>query len=103
MSMDVGWLLSTRPVRGARVAPWIRLVAATVFIVFGVGKFSAHASEVASFRGYGLPSPDAFVYGIGVLELAGGVLLGAGAMTRLAAIVLMGDMLGAVAVSGIGE
>jgi uncharacterized membrane protein YphA (DoxX/SURF4 family) len=78
-------------------------VAAIVFIVFGAGKFSAHASELASFRSYGLPSPDAFVYAIGVLELTGGVMLAAGALTRLAAVVLIGDMLGAVAVSGIGE
>lgn len=74
-----------------------------MFIIFGVGKFSTHASEVTSFRGYGLPSPDAFVYAIGLLELAGGVLLAAGALTRLAALVLMGDMVGAVAVSGIGK
>jgi uncharacterized membrane protein YphA (DoxX/SURF4 family) len=85
------------------LAPWVRLAAAIVFIIFGGGKFTAHANELASFRTYGLPSPDAFVYGIGVLELAGGVLLAAGALTRLAAIVLMADMIGAVAVSGIGE
>jgi uncharacterized membrane protein YphA (DoxX/SURF4 family) len=85
------------------LAPWVRLAAAIVFMIFGVGKFSAHANELASFRSYGLPSPDAFVYGIGVLELTGGVLLAAGALTRLAAIVLMGDLIGAIAVSGIGE
>jgi putative oxidoreductase len=79
------------------------LAAAVVFISFGVGKFSAHASEVASFRSYGLPSPDVFVYAIGVVELVGGVLLAAGLLTRLAAVALAGDMIGAVAVSGIGE
>jgi uncharacterized membrane protein YphA (DoxX/SURF4 family) len=101
--LDVSWLLGTRPVRAARWAPWVRLGAAIVFIIFGVGKFSAHANELASFRSYGLPSPDAFVYAIGVLELVCGALLAAGALTRLAAIVLLGDMIGAVAVSGIGE
>jgi len=46
-----------------------------VFVVFGVGKFTNHASELASFHQYGLPAPDAFVYVIGVVELVGGVLL----------------------------
>jgi putative oxidoreductase len=44
-----------------------------------------------------------FVYAIGVVELVGGVLLAAGALTRLAAIALAGDMIGAVALAGIGE
>jgi putative oxidoreductase len=74
-----------------------------VFIVFGVAKFTAHADEVASFETYGLPSPDAFVYAIGVLEIAGGLMLLAGLLTRLVALALAGDMVGAIIVSGIGE
>jgi putative oxidoreductase len=72
-------------------------------IVFGVGKFAAHASELASFRSYGLPAPEAFVYAIGVLEIGGGLLLASGTLTRLAALALAGDMIGAIAVAGIGE
>jgi putative oxidoreductase len=74
-----------------------------VFVVFGIGKFTAHASELQSFRGYGLPAPDAFVYAIGVLELVGGTMIGLGGLTRLAAIVLAGDMIGAIAVAGVGR
>lgn len=81
----------------------IRIVAGAIFVVFGVGKFSAHASEVDSFKTYGLPSPDAFVYAIGVLEIAGGLLLILGVLVRPAALALAGDMVGAIAVSGIKE
>ena len=89
--------------RAATVVAVLRVAAAIVFIVFGVGKFSQHGSEVASFEQYGLPSPDAFVYAIGVLEIGGGLLLLAGLLTRPAALALAGDMIGAIAVSGFGE
>jgi uncharacterized membrane protein YphA (DoxX/SURF4 family) len=74
-----------------------------VFLVFGAGKFVNHASELASFRHYALPAPDAFVYLIGALELSGGALLAIGRLIRPAALLLAGDMLGAIAVSGIGR
>jgi uncharacterized membrane protein YphA (DoxX/SURF4 family) len=81
----------------------IRSVAAVVFVVFGAGKFVNHAAELASFRQYALPAPEAFVYGIGVLEIAGGLLLASGVLIRLAALALAGDMIGAIVVSGIGR
>lgn len=85
-----GWLLAL-----------VRIASGVVFVTFGAGKFVSHASEVASFRGYGLPWPDAFVYVIGVLELAGGILLLLGLGTRLVALLLAGDMVGAIVASGI--
>jgi putative oxidoreductase len=84
-----------------RAALFVRLAAGVVFLVFGAGKFVNHGSEVDSFRDYGLPSPDAFVYAIGVVEVAGGLLLITGVATRLAALVLAGDMVGAIVASGI--
>lgn len=81
----------------------VRLVAGVVFIVFGIGKFSRHAAEVDSFDSYGLPAPDAFVYAVGVLEVVGGLLLVAGLATRLVALLLAANMVGAIVVSGIGE
>jgi putative oxidoreductase len=74
-----------------------------VFLAFGAGKFVSHASEVASFRTYGLPAPDAFVYAIGAVEILGGALLIAGLATRIASLVLSGDMVGAIIVSGIAR
>lgn len=91
-------------VRGvARWASPVRWVSGAVFVVFGVGKFSRHSQEVESFESYGLPAPDAFVYLVGVLEIGGGLLLIAGLLTRLVALVLAGNMLGAIVVSGLGE
>ncbi|MEA2387762.1 MAG: hypothetical protein QOG41_535, partial [Thermoleophilaceae bacterium] len=48
-------------------------------------------------------SPDAFVYAIGVLEIAGGLLLVAGLLVSLVALALAGDMVGAIIVSGIKQ
>jgi putative oxidoreductase len=94
-------LAGPRDGRPATAALVVRVLAGLVFISFGVGKFSHHADEVASFIEYGLPSPDAFVYAIGVLELAGGLMLVLGLGTRVAAFLLACDMVGAIAVSGI--
>lgn len=81
----------------------LRLAAGGVFVVFGVGKFVNHASELASFKMYGLPAPEVFVLAIGVIEVIGGLLLIAGLLTRPAAAVLAGDMVGAIVVSGIAR
>lgn len=84
----------------ATTAVVVRIVSGLVFVVFGIGKFAAHAHEVESFRDYGLPSPDLFVYAIGAIELCGGVLLLLGLLTRVAAVVLAGNMIGAISTAG---
>lgn len=91
------------PARGRRAALALtaRLGAGAVFVAFGAGKFASHAAEADSFERYGLPHPDTFVYAIGALELVGGALLIVGLATRLAALGLAGDMVGAIIVSGI--
>jgi putative oxidoreductase len=81
----------------------LRLLAGGVFVVFGIGKFTDHASELASFRAYGLPAPDVLVVIVGLIELFGGSLLIAGVLTRPAALVLAGNMVGAIVVSGIAK
>jgi len=81
----------------------LRLLSGGIFVVFGIGKFVNHGSELASFKSYGLPAPEAFVIVIGVIELVGGLLLIAGVVTRPAALVLAGDMIGAIVVSGIAK
>jgi len=81
----------------------LRLTSGGVFVVFGIGKFVNHASELASFKTYGLPAPEAFVVMIGLIELVGGVLVMTGVLTRPAALVLAGDMIGAIVVSGIAK
>src|SRR6516164_467222 len=81
----------------------LRLLSGGVFVVFGIGKFVNHSSELASFKAYGLPAPEAFVVLIGVVEFVGGLLLIAGVLTRPAALVLAGDMVGAIVVSGLAK
>jgi putative oxidoreductase len=81
----------------------LRLVSGGLFVAFGAGKFLRHASELASFKTYGLPAPEAIVIVIGVIELIGGLLLIAGLLVRPAALVLAGDMIGAILVSGIAK
>ncbi len=96
----------TGRVRVKPVPRWVhgtRWAAAIVFVVFGASKFVDHASELASFRHYGLPAPGAFAYAIGVLEIAGGVFLASGVLVRAAALALAVDMTGAILVSGIGD
>jgi putative oxidoreductase len=80
-----------------------RIVAGLIFLGFGIAKFVNHRVEVDSFETYDLPSPDVFVYVIGGIEVVGGLLLVLGIAARLAALVLAGDMVGAIVVSGIAE
>ena len=97
--------LSSPGALSERAAGWgltlIRWAGGVIFVVFGIGKFVNHASETSSFVAYGLPSPGAFADGIGALELVGGVMLVLGCATRAAAILLAGDMVGAIIVSGL--
>jgi len=89
-SRRAGWALTaTRWASGA------------VFLAFGAGKFVNHASEASSFQAYGLPWPNLFTDMIGVLELVGGVMLAVGFATRAVAVLLAGDMIGAIVVSGL--
>ena len=78
----------------ATAALLVRLAAGVVLVVFGVGKFVIYDEEVASFTRYGLPAPEVIVYVIGVVELVGGLLFLAGLVTRPAALMIVGNMLG---------
>ena len=77
-----------------------RLVAGAVFLGFSVGKFARHGAESAALDRYGLPYPDAFTYGVGVVELVGGAMLVLGLGTRIAALALAFDMVGAITTAG---
>lgn len=87
----------------ARALLALRVISGGVFVVFGVGKFVNHAAELASFKSYGLPVPGLFVIAIGVIELVGGALLIFGRFLRSTALVLAGDMVGAIIISGVAN
>ena len=74
-----------------------------MFLIFGVSKFVNHAAELASFRHYPVPAPGTLVYAVGVIEISGGLLLAIGLLTRLTALALAADMLGAIVVSGLAR
>ena len=87
----------------ARALMALRVLSGVIFVVFGIGKFVSHASELASFRSYGLPVPGLLVIAVGVIEIGGGALLISGRLVRPTALVLAGDMIGAIVVSGVAK
>lgn len=98
--MELRRLLLPRPGRVGRVAAALRVVAGAIVLGAGVGKFADHASEAAAFEDFGLPSPSAFAYAIGVVETAGGLLLLLGLAARPAALMLAGNYAGAIVTAG---
>lgn len=84
----------------AIVATAIRLVAGVIFVSFGVGKFTDHASEVTSFIHYGVPLAAASVWAVGLVETIGGLMLVLGVFTRWAAAALAADMIGVIVTAG---
>src|SRR4029453_9180450 len=44
------------------VALVVRVVAGSLFIAFGIGKFADHMKEAIDFQSYGVPLPDVAVY-----------------------------------------
>jgi putative oxidoreductase len=96
----VALVLAPTPPAAALPAFVVRVVAGGIFVAFGQSKFVHHARESRAFDRYGLPGPDAFVYATGTLELALGVALLLGLLTRLTALGLVGNMVGAIATGG---
>jgi putative oxidoreductase len=81
----------------------IRVVAGAVFVSVSTGKFLDHMQEAVDFKSYGIPVPDAAVYVVGALELVGGLLLVLGLFTRVAALLLAANMVGAISTAGVME
>jgi|SRR5579862_3135188 len=75
---------------------FIRILVGGVFVVAGADKLTEHSKHVIDFTRWDLPSPSAFVYVVGGLEIVCGVLLVIGLAPRLAALLLAIDMVGAL-------
>ena len=75
----------------------VRLIVSGVFLSEGIQKFLFPAElGVGRFVKIGIPSPEVMAPFVGVVEIAGGALLLAGFLTRLAAIPLIIDMVVAI-------
>jgi putative oxidoreductase len=78
----------------------LRIAIGLVFIGTGVQKLSDREASNAHFDHWGLPSPSTAVLVISGLEIVCGVLILLGLATRLGALLLCLDMLGAAATAG---
>jgi putative oxidoreductase len=78
----------------------LRIAVGVVFIGAGVQKLSDRATATAHFDHWGLPSPSTFSAIVAVVEVVCGLLVLLGLATRLGALILCIDMLGAVATAG---
>jgi putative oxidoreductase len=96
----VALILAPTPPAASLPAFDVRVVAGGIFVGFGQSKFVHHAREARAFDRYGLPAPDVFTYATGSLELVLGIALLLGLLTRLTALGLAGNMVGAIATGG---
>jgi uncharacterized membrane protein YphA (DoxX/SURF4 family) len=87
-----------RPLWGTFV---LRIALAALFIPVGLGKFLNHDTYTERFErwGFGAAAGEVAIL-VGVVEVACGLMLLLGVVPRLAALVLMGDMVGALVTAG---
>lgn len=86
----------------SELAPFLlRLALGLIFLVHGLMKFFHMAGSIATFTKLGIPLPVLAVPAIAVLETLGGIvlLLGLGKATRVLALLLAIEMLGAFLVA----
>lgn len=89
------WLFNP-PEDGPSATILIRLMAGGVFLWEGILKFVYTNQGVGRFTKIGIPAPNAMATFVGVLEIAGGVLLITGFLTRLIAVPFIIQMLVAI-------
>jgi putative oxidoreductase len=95
-------LLENRLRGGPRVAVTVlRVLAGLTFVATSLEKFLAREETAAMFATYGLPGSPLLVSLVGTLELVGGLMLVLGALTRLVALALAGNMAGAILTAGL--
>lgn len=91
------WIERVLGSRAPRAIALIRAAVGFVFVTEGIQKFLDPAAFGAGrFARIGIPAPDAIGSFVGVVEIAAGVLVVLGLLTRLAAFALVIDMLVAI-------
>jgi uncharacterized membrane protein len=97
MVHNISRLIRLPATRAPAAVLLIRLYVGVVFACEGVLKFlRPDALGPGRFEKAGIPAPSVFAYFDGVVEIACGVLILVGLLTRLAAAPMIVDMLGAV-------
>lgn len=100
MAQDISWLTRLNATRGPAAVVLIRLYVGLVFVCEGVLKFlRPDALGTDRFDKAGIPAPGFFAPFDGVFETACGVLILVGLLTRLAAVPMVIDMLGALLIT----
>lgn len=96
------------PSRGSTTHKWVanagavvRIAVGLFFVSSGLPKLAAHAVWVADFARWNVPLPDLAVYGVGALEVAGGLALALGIATRAVGALLAATMVGALLTAGV--
>lgn len=93
------WLFSPGVGSAPAATVLIRLSVGGVFFTSGLVKFLYANQGAGRFAKLGLPAPEHLASFVGVVEIAGGILLALGLATRLAAIPLVINMLVAITTS----
>jgi putative oxidoreductase len=95
----IAFLLDPGPPRWDTLV--LRVFLAAVYIPIGMGKFVNHDAYVERFErwGFGAASGEIAIL-VGILEVAGGLMLLFGVVPRLVAAALIGNMIGAIATAG---
>ena len=78
----------------------VRVATGLLFVAISISKFSDRSKEVADFHRFGVPMAGLAVTVVGSVELICGTALVVGLLTRLAALLLALDMIGAIATAG---
>jgi putative oxidoreductase len=82
----------------------LRIVLGIAFAVHGWGKLSGGVDGVAGFFGsLGIPAPTLIAWVVTIVELVGGILLIAGALTQIVGILLFINMIGAIVYAYLGR
>lgn len=94
------WLSRLTYTRAPGAVLWIRFYVGAVFLCEGILKFLRTGTlGTGRFDKAGIPTPDFFATLDGVFEISCGVLIWVGLLTRLAALPMVVDMIGALAIT----
>ena len=96
MNSVLNWLLNP-PTDGPRATVLIRLMAGSVFLWEGILKFVYANQGVGRFTKLGFPAPHFVATADGWLEIAGGLLILSGMLTRAIAVPFIIEMIVAIA------